>query len=62
MVTRSMVIETVRKRIVSPSWKANTQKLMRTVREKKEITDEVKTAMTTVLAEFKNTFKPIKDM
>ncbi len=34
--------------------------LMRTVREKKEITDEVKTGLTTVLAEFKNTFKSIK--
>jgi hypothetical protein len=55
-------LETVRKRIVSPSWKANILKLMRSVREKKEITDEVKTGLTTVLAEFKNTFKPIKDM
>ena len=34
--------------------------VMRTVREKKEITDEVKTALSTILNEFKNTFKPIK--
>ncbi len=34
--------------------------IMRRVREKKEIDDETKTALTTVLNEFKQTFKPIK--